>query len=42
MNENIPDSRSGAAFDRERLLALSSIPRNSSREINLAYLVSSH
>jgi hypothetical protein len=32
MNENTPDSRSGAAFDSERLLALSSLLRKGSRE----------
>lgn len=33
MNENISSNRSGTAFDRERLLALSSLLRKSSREI---------
>ena len=33
MNENISSNRSAAAFDRERLLALSSLLRRSSREI---------
>jgi hypothetical protein len=32
MNENMPDSRSGAAVDTERLLALSSLLRKGSRE----------
>lgn len=33
MNENIPDSRSSAAFDSERLFALSSLLRKGSREL---------
>jgi hypothetical protein len=33
MNENGPNGRSGAAFNRERLLAFSSLLRKSSREI---------
>jgi hypothetical protein len=32
MNENIPDSRSGTGFDRERLLAVSSLLRKGARE----------
>jgi hypothetical protein len=33
MNENVPESRTGAAFDSERLLAVSSLLRKGSREV---------
>jgi hypothetical protein len=42
MNENFPDRRSGVAFDRERLVALSSLFQKPFDIINFACLVSSH
>ncbi len=40
MNENIPDRRSGEAFDRERLVALSSLLQEQFACNQLACLVS--
>lgn len=42
MSENLPDRRRAEAFDRERLVALSSLLRNGSRVINFTCLVSTH
>ncbi len=41
MNENLPDCRSGAAFDKERVAALSSLLQKPFGIVNLACLVSS-
>ncbi len=41
MNENVPDRRSGEAFDRERSVALSSLLQKQFGVVNFACLVSS-